>query len=85
MGVCSGKTGGNLPSCNNAAIPVVRLDARRSNDTCGTVDGRVQICEENVWKNLCDINWTMQDAQVTCRSLGYSAMSEFTELLLATI
>jgi len=46
------------------------------NDTCGTVEGRVQICEEGEWRNLCDSMWTVQDARVACLSLNYSGIGK---------
>ena len=74
--VLGGKDGGSLPSCmENGAV---QLEAMEHNDTCGTVEGRVQICEQNSWKGLCDTEWTMSDATVTCKSLGFSALSKFT-------
>lgn len=51
----------------------IRLTAVQTNYTCGTVDGRVEVCEDDTWRNLCDGNWTVQDAVVTCRSLNYSS------------
>ena len=55
----------------------VRFDSGiKENSTCGYVEGRVQICEDGGWKNLCDSNWTILDAQVTCRALNYSAIGE---------
>lgn len=37
---------------------------------------RVQVCEDNSWKNLCDSDWTESDAIVACRTLGYSPIGE---------
>ena len=54
---------------------VIRLEAVTRNVTsCSIVEvqGRVQICEDSLWRNLCDSVWTLQDAQVACKSLGYS-------------
>ncbi len=56
-------------------------DGAQINSTCGYVQGRLQICEDQVWKNLCDTNWTFSDAQVTCRSLNYSAIGELRQLI----
>ena len=39
------------------------------------VDGRVEICDEGVWKRVCDRGWNQnkQNGQVVCRELGYNA------------
>ena len=65
--------------CQSSQNGSVRLDADgvRANSTCGTIEGRVQVCEDNRWKNLCDTNWTMSDAKVVCRSLNYSSKGMF--------
>ena len=55
---------------------VIRLNSIMKNDTCGTVQGRVQICEDLVWKGLCDSAWTLQDARVACKSLGFTDQGE---------
>ena len=55
----------------------VRIDAPQTDENCESVEGRVQICEEGDWRNLCDTNWTLHDIQVTCRSLNYSTTGKF--------
>ena len=57
--------------------PAARIETIIANETCGTVEGRVQVCEDSFWSNLCDRNVTVQDATVVCRSLNYSMQSEF--------
>ena len=57
--------------------PAARIESTIANETCGTVEGRVQVCEDSFWRNLCDRNVTVQDATVVCRSLNYSMRSEF--------
>ena len=33
----------------------------------------VEMCSnEGVWSPVCDYNWTLQDATVICRELGYT-------------
>ena len=52
----------------------IRLEV--PDDTCELVQGRVQFCEESegerAWRHVCDSNFTEEDAQVLCRSLGHS-------------
>ncbi len=55
--------GVRCPSCTQGAI---RLQGGT------TTQGRVEICNNNVWGTVCDDLWGTPDAQVACRQLGFS-------------
>ena len=53
--------------CNQGDIRV-----RGGTNTTSTLQGRVEICNNNVWGTVCDDLWGTVDAQVACRQLGFS-------------
>ena len=48
----------------------------RRHETCGVVKNitSIEVCENGQWTEICDGNFTLEDAQVICRDLGHSAI-----------
>ena len=51
--------------CCNGAV-------RLSGDSLANNEGRVEVCRFGEWKTVYDNNWSVNEARVVCRQLGYS-------------
>ena len=47
---------------------------RLVNEGGSLLEGRVEVCVEQVWSSVCDNLWDEVDAQVVCRQLGFSEL-----------
>ena len=58
--------------CVNAGNTAVRLV-----DGSSYNEGRVEILYNGVWGTICSDGWNLNNAIVTCRSMGFSAVNTF--------
>ena len=56
--------------CTCLASPCLQGSVRLLGGTA--TQGRVEICNDNVWGTVCDNFWDTTDAEVICGQLGYS-------------
>ena len=54
-----------------------QLKLGSSKESSNFIDGIPLLCEEGTWKIIQDPDWTVEDATVVCRQLGYSPRGLF--------
>ena len=57
-------------TAHGAASACIDGDIRLENGR-NEFEGRVEMCEEEEWKTVCDIGWGSKEAIVVCRQLRY--------------
>jgi deleted-in-malignant-brain-tumors protein 1 len=69
--LCTGLRGGVRCSGTLCIQGAIRLQGGTS------TDGRVEICNNNIWGTVCDDAWGISDVQVACGQLGLLGMGEW--------
>ena len=66
-------------NCSNATLRIV--------DGPSHLEGRLEVCLNNVWGTVCESSWGNNNAAVACRQLGYQPTGEeyFTGTLVVFI
>ncbi len=61
-----------LAVCPEGAVRLI------GSSTTNTLQGRIEVCNQNEWGTVCGNSWGMEDARVVCRQLGYQTTGEST-------
>ena len=56
-------------SCKTGAVRLVGGGSKNQ--------GRVEICYDNQWGTVCHSSWSITDARVVCRQLGYTPIGQY--------
>lgn len=65
------------PCCDSVALlgQCANSDIRLASGA-DQYEGRVEICFNNTWGTICDYLWSIGDANVACRQLGFGTTGE---------
>ncbi len=58
--------------CNNRDVRLV--------DGTNNREGRVEVCDSEVWGTVCDDAWGTPEAEVVCFQLGYTREGTYTHM-----
>ena len=58
----------SVKGCHNNDVRLV--------DGITPLEGRVEICTNDVWSTICDRSWDILDTRVVCRQLGFSSLGK---------
>ena len=64
----------NTEPCTTGNIRLISAGSGES-----LIQGRVEICYQNIWGTVCDDSWSDVDARVVCRVLGYPPLGIYME------
>ena len=62
------------------------VDSERINGTCFVVNlTSIEVCEDSGWREICDADFTDDDAEVICRQLNYSDIGKFKPISVCSV